>query len=126
MACVGAKVWSREVENAYRFQCAGWRSMEEYEGSVRPSPRPSPPPSELEARASPSSAVSPIIAAAPPAQQYEIDHWSDLGLVSKLQTKSNGYFMYFKRNRECLDKYLPRVKIFEYARDAEEGKDNHK
>ena len=25
-----AKTWSTEVENAYRFQCAGWRSAEEY------------------------------------------------------------------------------------------------
>jgi len=25
-----AKAWNVEVENAYRFQCAGWRSAEEY------------------------------------------------------------------------------------------------
>ena len=25
-----AKTWNVEVENAYRFQCAGWRSAEEY------------------------------------------------------------------------------------------------
>ena len=25
-----AKTWDVEVENAYRFQCAGWRSAEEY------------------------------------------------------------------------------------------------
>ena len=28
--CVRAKTWSNEVEEAYRFQCAGWKSMDEY------------------------------------------------------------------------------------------------
>lgn len=55
----------------------------------------------------------------PPPQNYEMDTWEDLGLVQKLQTKSNGYFMYFKRDRECLDKYLPRVKLFEYAEEKD-------
>lgn len=38
-----AKQWNEEVENAYRFQCAGWRSEEEYLGSVRRLPFPSRP-----------------------------------------------------------------------------------
>lgn len=44
--------------------------------------------------------------------------------MSKLQTKSNGYFMYFKRHRECLDKYLPRVKLFDYGDEGGECKDH--
>mmetsp|Transcript_11449 Transcript_11449/g.33773 ORF Transcript_11449/g.33773 Transcript_11449/m.33773 type:complete len:94 (+) Transcript_11449:80-361(+) len=79
-----AKAWNVEVENAYRFQCAGWRSAEEYAQG-----------------------------------EYgdEISWFSDSGLVEKVQNRQ-GLFMYFKRHRECLDKYLPRVKIFEYANDG--------
>ena len=125
----GAKTWTREVENAYRFQCAGWRSMEEYETSVRaPPPHASRRPAasrEAAGRPSPARRTEPADARAtrahppPPPQNYEMDTWEDLGLVQKLQTKSNGYFMYFKRDRECLDKYLPRVKLFEYAEEKD-------
>ena len=128
----GAKTWTREVENAYRFQCAGWRSMEEYETSVRapppPTPRGAPPPlarppedhpRRARRRTEPADGRATRAHPPPPPQNYEMDTWEDLGLVQKLQTKSNGYFMYFKRDRECLDKYLPRVKLFEYAEEKD-------
>ena len=81
---VRAKSWTPDVENNFRFQCAGWRSREEYLCSDYPDP----------------------------------ESWPE-GFVSKLQIKANGYFMYFKRHRECVDKWLPRVKIYKYADDAE-------
>ncbi|KAJ1447799.1 meiosis expressed protein 1 [Pelagophyceae sp. CCMP2097] len=83
-----AKEWTREVENAFRFQSAGWRSREEYLCSEYDTP-----------------AV-----------------YAENQLVASLQIKENGYYMYFTRTRECADKYLPRVKIYEYG----DGKDNHK
>lgn len=75
-----AKSWDIDVENAFRFQCAGWRSQEEYTAKY---PQP--------------------------------ERWTENNFVSTLQTKGTGYFMYFRRHRECLDKYIHRVKLYKYA-----------
>ena len=76
-----AKTWDVEVENAYRFQCAGWRS------AVR--------------------AGVPRCCGAftrPAQEEYaqgeygdEISWFSDSGLVEKVQNRQ-GLFMYFKRS----------------------------
>lgn len=44
----------------------------------------------------------------------EPEYW-DNGLYSKLQSKQNGFWTYWKRERECADKFLHRVKVFTYA-----------
>lgn len=75
-----AKVWSPEVENAFRFQLAGFRDESEYR-SIFGDP-------EL---------------------------WPEIGLIKCLRAKSNGYFMYFRTHRECQDKHLNKIKIYEYA-----------
>ena len=74
-----AKVWSVEVENAFRYQSAGYRDREEYLNHY-PSP----------------------------------EHWSLDGFVKCLRSKKDGYFMYFRKARECEDKYLNRIIIYEY------------
>jgi len=40
--------------------------------------------------------------------------WNDNGFMRCLQSKRTGYFMYFRRHRECADKYVPKVKIYTY------------
>ena len=76
-----AKAWDVDVENAYRFQCAGWRS------AVRMR-RP---------------AVLRRLHRRPAQEEYaqgeygdEISWFSDSGLVEKVQNRQ-GLFMYFKR-----------------------------
>jgi len=77
-----ASRWSAEVENAFRFQCAGWRSREEY----------------LEEY-----------------DEVQMWHESDWGqFVKMLRVKKNANFMYFRQTRECEDKYLNKVKLYEY------------
>ena len=116
-----AKAWNVEVENAYRFQCAGWRSAEEYaQGEYG---------DEISwfsdsglvekvqnrqglfmyfkrwvggVRGTSSSMASPGVGA---------------GRASSSESRRRGTRAQ-RRHRECLDKYLPRVKIFEYANDG--------
>ena len=76
---VRPKGWSPAVENAYRFQLAGFRDLEEYR-TVYPEPQ----------------------------------QWDDTGFMRCLQSKRTGYFMYFRRYRECADKHVPRIKIYSY------------
>jgi Meiosis-expressed len=73
-----ARVWSVEVENAYRYQLAGFKDSNEYL-LVHPDP-------EL---------------------------W-DSGMVKCLRAKSTGYYMYFRQTRECEEKHLNKVKLYEY------------
>lgn len=75
-----AKQWSPEVENAYRFQAAGFRDGVEY-AEIHPD--------------------GPEV-------------WEETGFVRQLQNKSSGYFMYFRQNRECEDKYLGKTKLYTY------------
>ena len=76
-----AKTWDVEVENAYRFQCAGWRSAAR---TRRP-------------------AVLFTPSTHPAQEEYaqgeyadEISWFGDSGLVEKVQNRQ-GLFMYFKR-----------------------------
>lgn len=77
-----ASQWTADVENAFRFQCAGWRSAEEYCSEY----------DELQTW---------------PANEYG-------EFVKMLRVKKNGNFMYFRQTRECEDKHLNKVKLYEY------------
>ncbi len=81
-----ANQWTPEVENLFRFQLAGFQDMHEY----------------LEFQA----------AMYGNAQPQPIEVW-DTGFIRSLQNK-NSNFMYFRRTRECLDKFLNKVKIYSY------------
>ena len=71
------KIWSIEVENAFRLQLAGYKDMKEY----------------LEDHSQP-------------------EYWHGHELIKCLQAKKTGYFMYFRQTRECEDKHLNRVIIY--------------
>nr|AEF58836.1 meiosis expressed protein 1 [Placozoa sp. H4] len=75
------KIWNSAVEDAYRFQLAGYRDEKEY------------------------CSVS---------DDTEIERWAESGFIKKLQRKKDGYFYYFNKSRECADKDLFKIKIFEY------------
>jgi len=77
---VRAKRWSDEVENAYRFQTAGYRDEIEYR----------------------------II------KQKEAERWPvSPGYVKKLQRR-DGTFYYYNRKRECQDKEVHKIKLYQY------------
>ena len=40
--------------------------------------------------------------------------WPDTGFFSMLISKESGFFTYWRRDRECEDKYVHRVKVFTY------------
>ncbi|RLN91533.1 hypothetical protein BBJ28_00015801 [Nothophytophthora sp. Chile5] len=44
----------------------------------------------------------------------EPERWAN-GFVRCTRVKSNGYYTYWRPHRECDDKYLHTVKLFEYA-----------
>ena len=79
-----ANQWTPEVENLFRFQLAGFQDVHEY----------------LEFQA------------AMYAEPQPIEVW-DTGFIRSLQNK-NSNFMYFRKTRECLDKFLNKVKIYSY------------
>lgn len=80
-----AKYWTKEVENLFRYQSAGFRDYNEY----------------IEVYEEP-------------------EHWIDEvnenlnGLVRCLRTKQSGLYMYFRATRECEDKHLNKIKLYEY------------
>lgn len=74
-----ASVWTSEVENAYRFQAAGWRDEDEYAEAG-----------------------------------YEVPEVWGEDFVRCLRVKKTGFFMYFRSTRECEDKHLNKIKIYEY------------
>ena len=80
-----AKHWTKEVENLFRYQSAGFRDYNEY----------------IEVYEEP-------------------EHWIDEvnenfnGLVRCLRTKQSGLYMYFRATRECEDKHLNKIKLYEY------------
>ena len=80
-----AKYWNKEVENLFRYQSAGFRDYNEY----------------IEVYEEP-------------------EHWIDEvnenfnGLVRCLRTKQSGLYMYFRATRECEDKHLNKIKLYEY------------
>ena len=44
----------------------------------------------------------------------EPEYWPNSGMIKCLTVKTTGYFMYFRQTRECLDKHLNKVKIYEF------------
>jgi hypothetical protein len=40
--------------------------------------------------------------------------WEAGGMVKCLRAKKTGYYMYFRQSRECEDKHLNKVKLYEY------------
>jgi len=77
---VRAKHWSDEVENAFRFQAAGYRDEIEYKTITKVEP----------------------------------DRWpKQPGYVKKLQRR-DGTFYYFNRARECQDKEVHKIKLYQY------------
>ncbi|XP_076819450.1 meiosis expressed gene 1 protein homolog [Clavelina lepadiformis] len=77
---VRAKRWDDEVENAYRFQTAGYRDEIEYK----------------------------II------KKTEAERWPvGPGYVKKLQRR-DGTFYYYNRKRECQDKEVHKIKLYQY------------
>ena len=82
-----AKQWTNEVENLFRFQLAGFQDVHEY--------------------------VQFQTAMLGHAEPKPIEVWPESGFVRSLQNK-NGNFMYFRKSKECLDKFLNKVKIYSY------------
>ena len=142
-----AKTWDVEVENAYRFQCAGWRSAEEYaQGEY----------GDEISWFSDSGLVEKVqnrqglfmyfkrLASVSAALRRLYDGFSATawgagarrrrrdGVEAAVVQTFRRYrarepwglpreplaVRVARRHRECLDKYLPRVKIFEYANDG--------
>ena len=76
-----AKQWTYRVENAYRFQSAGFRDIEEYLCYFDTIP----------------------------------EVWDEeKQFVKMLRVKATGCYMYFRQTRECEDKHLPKIKLYEY------------
>nr|A7WQL9.1 RecName: Full=Meiosis expressed gene 1 protein homolog [Oxyrrhis marina]ABV22474.1 meiosis expressed protein 1-like protein [Oxyrrhis marina] len=76
-----AKAWTPEIEDQFRLQNSGFKSLDEY------------------------------------VDMYgEPERWPNElgGFISKTQLKSNGYFVYWRKFRECEDKHLAQVKIYYY------------
>ena len=83
---VRAREWSAEVEDAYRLQEAGYK--DEHEA---------------------------IALGHPP-----VERWADAGFIRKLVTreslgKETPSTLYFSKRRECEDKDLNRVKLYQYG-----------
>ncbi|XP_075255756.1 uncharacterized protein LOC142348333 [Convolutriloba macropyga] len=75
--------WDETVEENYRFQCAGFRDLRDFEETT--------------------------------GENYleKMDRWPHNGYIKKLVRK-DGCFMYFNRNRECIDKEVHKVKLYKY------------
>lgn len=77
---VRAKSWNDEVENAFRFQVAGYRDEIEYKLITN----------------------------------NEAERWpKHPGYVKKL-VRRDGTFYYFNRARECQDKEVHKIKLYQY------------
>ena len=74
-----AKLWTLEVENAYRYQLAGFKDESEY---LQTCPAP--------------------------------EMWPTGGMIKCLTVKATGFFMYFRQTRECEEKHLNKVKIYQF------------
>ena len=129
-----AKAWNVEVENAYRFQCAGWRSAEEYaqgeygdeiswfsdSGLVEKVQNRQGLFMYFKRWVAASAFVLRRTAALAAGRFGRVDGVV-AGLASSLSEMTStrtARTRVARRHGECLDKYLPRVKIFEYANDG--------
>lgn len=81
-----ASVWSEEVEDLYRLQTSGWKDVAEYTKKYGEPERHVVGDGKMDA---------------------------DYPYISKLQLKANGFFVYWKKHRECTDGELKKVKIYE-------------
>eukprot|EP00929_Paragymnodinium_shiwhaense_P013637 TRINITY_DN121483_c0_g1_i1.p1 TRINITY_DN121483_c0_g1~~TRINITY_DN121483_c0_g1_i1.p1 ORF type:complete len:205 (+),score=33.73 TRINITY_DN121483_c0_g1_i1:93-707(+) len=77
-----ARAWSPEVEDLYRLQFCGWRDSSEYAKEH-----------------------------GEPERHTEADEngWC---YISKVKLKSNGYFTYWRKYRQCEDKHVFKVRVF--------------
>jgi hypothetical protein len=44
----------------------------------------------------------------------EVQRWDDSGFIRCVRVQKNGFFTYWQRERECFDKFVPKVKLYEY------------
>jgi len=75
-----AKRWSDEVEDAFRFQAAGYRDEIEYKR----------------------------------VHQADAERWPQSPNYVKKLVRRDGTFYYYNRNRECQDKELHKIKLYQY------------
>lgn len=47
-------------------------------------------------------------------QNAEVERWPHNGYIKKLQRKGDGYWYYFNKTRELLDKDLQKCKLYVY------------
>ena len=40
--------------------------------------------------------------------------WPETGFVRVLKNRTTAFFMYFRRDRECKDSFVQRVKLYQY------------
>ena len=73
-----AKVWSEEVEEAFRLQSAGYKTLDEYV--------------EIHGE--------------------EPVRWEENGYIRKLVSPDGDSFTYWRREAECEDKYVHKVKLY--------------
>ena len=79
-----AREWSEEVEELFRLQSAGFKSLREYVA---------------------------VVGALPV-------RWEDgdgAGRIRRLAAVDGESWTYWRRERECEGKYVPKVKVYEYA-----------
>lgn len=100
------KQWSTEVENAYRFQLAGYRDEMEYTSHRNIEVGPNEKQKRLYFRMD--------LITVEILQFIKAVKWPESGFVKKLQRRKDGYFYYYNRARECPDKDIPKCKIYVY------------
>mmetsp|Transcript_9536 Transcript_9536/g.23400 ORF Transcript_9536/g.23400 Transcript_9536/m.23400 type:complete len:121 (+) Transcript_9536:92-454(+) len=76
-----ASAWAPEVEDLFRLQQAGWKTLAEYTQANGPPDR------------------------------WEKSRSAD-ELIMKTKIKANGFFVYWKKERECTDANVKQVKIY--------------
>lgn len=42
------------------------------------------------------------------------ERWADSGLFACVRTKDEGAFVYWRRTRECEDRFVTRVRVYSY------------
>lgn len=47
-------------------------------------------------------------------QHGEPERWEETGFIMTLRVKKNGFFTYWKEQRECEDKHVPKIKLYYY------------
>lgn len=99
------KQWSTEVENAYRFQLAGYRDEMEYTSHRN---------IEVGQNEGQKKLLLDWFKNCWHFIFIKAVKWPESGFVKKLQRRKDGYFYYYNRARECPDKDIPKCKIYVY------------